>query len=254
MLRTQRTWNPLRALLTMILGTAFVTTAIAMGALAAHAASTEDATTKQQILDSPAWRQAMLGFQEWLSVQVVYDNDQVAVVKAQMKEKIDKMSVPELQAFLEDLKQKLAILASKETMETRAWAENYLTVLSDPLAKSFRKELPDVANLTAAQLRRAMYNLQQRRMLAAANRQAFQQTRDQQVAAIREMNRATANAIARSQEQIPSAGADAHPGFNAGIYAPLRYATPMYAPIMPFGGYYGGLGYYGYGYFNPWRW
>lgn len=219
---------------------AAVLTTVGFGLFAAAAwAAADDAAAKQQILDSPAWREAMRGFNEWLSVQVTYDKDQVAQIKAQTKQKINKMSAAQLRAYLDDMRKKLAILGSKEGIEARSWAEGYLNVLTAARAEKFRQQLPDVANMTAAQVQQALYDLQQRRDARSASQKAFDQVRDQQVASIREMKRQTADAVADADAQMSYSSGDPYPGYYGGVYAPMRYPGPIYTPAYPrlFGGW-----------------
>ncbi|MGA2256747.1 MAG: hypothetical protein ABSG53_19025 [Thermoguttaceae bacterium] len=247
MFRTCLTWKLRLALLaTAGFGclAAAAVAAPAAPAAAPAAAANGDMAAKKQILDSPAWQQAMFGFNQWLSVQVLYDKDQVAQIKAQLKDKVKKMSAAQLRAFLEDLQQKLAILGSKEAIAARAWAEDYLTHFTAAAGEKFRKTLPDVAKMTAAQLQQALYDLQQRREAEAASQSAFDQQRDQQVAAIRERNRLSAEADAQADSQAATIGGNPNPGNYGGYgggYAPVSYSGQFYAPIYP-------------GYLGGWRW
>ena len=90
--------------------------------------------------------------------------------------------------------------------------------------------------MTAAQVQQALYDLQQRRNAEAASAKAFEQMRDQQVAAIREMNRQTAEANAAAEAQMSSSGGEAYTGYWGGAYAPVRYIAPA-LPSRYFGGW-----------------
>ncbi|MCH5376097.1 MAG: hypothetical protein JJ992_19170, partial [Planctomycetes bacterium] len=68
---------------------------------AADNTAADDAAAKQQILNSPAWSQAMEQFDEWLSVQIVYPKEQVPQLKANLQAQVDKMSADQLRDFLE---------------------------------------------------------------------------------------------------------------------------------------------------------
>jgi len=183
---------------------------------------------KKQILDSAAWQQAMYGFNQWLSVQVVYDKDQIPKLKAQLKDKVNKMSASQLRFFLEDLQQKLVLFGSKQAIEDRAWAEDYLTHYTAAAREKFRKTLPDVANMTAVQLQQALYDLHQRRAGEAATQNAFEQEQAQQVAAIRQKNLITEEADAQAEAE-----ANAQPPYYGGGYAPVNYPAQTYAPLYP---------------------
>ena len=184
----------------------------------------------------------MVGFNEWLSAQVVYGKDQVPRLKAQLKEKVSKMTAGQLRGFLEDLREKLAILGSKQAIDDRAWAEDYLSHFTVAAGEKFRKTLPDVANMTAAQVKQAVVEMQQRREADAASQTAFDQQRDEQVAAMRERNLLTAEADAQAESPPASFGGSPYSGTYGGGYAPVTYPERYYSPIFP-GGYWGG-----------WRW
>jgi len=225
----------------------------------AAAAVNDESAAKKRILESPAWQQAVQGFHDWLSVQVVYDQEEIPQLEKQFRDKVDKMSASQLQGFLADLQQKLKIMNGQQAMEARAWAEDYLSKFTPAAAEKFRRTLPDVANMNAAQLQQALYGLQQRQQGDAAGQRAFDQVRDQQVAAIRQKNLLSAEADAEANAQMSSslggyysgysgnnAAANAalkyddyYPGSNVGIYAPLRY--PGFASVFP-------------GYLGGWRW
>jgi hypothetical protein len=202
----------------------------------------DDSAAKRQILESPAWQQAVQGFKEWLSVQVVYDKEEVPQLEKQFTDKVNKMSASQLQGFLADLQQKLKIMSSPQAMEARAWAEDFLTKYTPAAAEKFRRTLPDVANMNAAQLQQALYQVQQRQNAEAANQRAFDQIRNQEVAAARQRNLMSAEADAEANAQSPSFGdyySGSYGGTTAGIYAPLKYSS--YVPRYP-------------GYLGGWRW
>lgn len=191
------------------------------------AAAPDDATAKQRILDSPAWAEAMRKYDEWLSVQIKYDKSQVAELSRQLRERVAKMSAAETQGFLEDLREKLTLMLSPEAVDLRMWAAEYLDVLSDAKAAEFRLTFPDVAQMTAAQLRQALAAWDARRAQVRANRASFDRMRDQQVAALREMQRRDAEqmAAARSARRAPSRS-------TGGSFAPPAQRQP-YVPRPP---------------------
>src|ERR1700676_1044695 len=80
----------------------------------------DDAAARNQILDSPAWHQAMEGFNEWLSAQAIYEKSQIPRVRTRMKDEISKMSIGQLQYFLQDMQKKLAIINSKAAYAAQA--------------------------------------------------------------------------------------------------------------------------------------
>src|SRR6266566_4383065 len=101
----------------VILWAAIAATAIDGFPRGACAAETDDSAAKQEIFASKAWQQAMAGLNEWLSVQVIYDQREVPQLKRDLVARLNKMSAPELRNYLADLQQKLAIMASPEAAE-----------------------------------------------------------------------------------------------------------------------------------------
>lgn len=154
-----------------------------------------------------------------------YDKDEIPKLKAQLKDKAKNMSASQLRFFLEDLQQKLAILGSKEALDDRAWAEDRLTHFAAAPAEKFRKTLPDVANMTAAQVKQALDDIRQRRAATVASQKAFDQDEALEVAATREANRQTAE----SEAEMSYSGGNSYSG-NSGGYAPVNYPEQYYAP------------------------
>lgn len=202
------------------------------------ASAKQDATAKEEILNSQAWRNAMIGYNEWLSVQVLYDKSQAARMKAELKDKVAKMSAAQLQAFLADLQAKLAILSSKQAMEVRGVVEGTLNVLTDAAAAKYRQRLPDIANMNAAQIQQALINFQQQQAADAASEKAFQQSREAQVAAVTAAQKANAEAYQRALDRATYSAAN-NPGYGGGYYAPRRsYYDPNATPNVGIGGWW----------------
>jgi hypothetical protein len=184
-----------------------------------------DAATRRQILDSPAWRQAVEGFNEWLSAQAIYDKSQIPQVRARMKDKISKMSVSQLQSYLQDMQQKLAIINSKAAFEAQANVDYDLTVASTAYAAKLRKELPDLATMTAGQLQQTLFDLQQQQTETRADEAAFQKERAQELDLAEAANQRTADANAAAEAAMSSSGGN----YSGGLYAP-RPQLPQYNP------------------------
>lgn len=123
---------------------------------------------KQAILDSKEWRTVRHALQEWVSVQKVYSPQELKAMKAQIDSEIAKMTAPELQDFLDDMRDKVNVLLSKEGDDARAWLAQYLAV-KVVSKQEWDKMRPDVLNMTSEQLKE---RLQQ---LAAQNKQTQQQ-------------------------------------------------------------------------------
>jgi hypothetical protein len=195
--------------------------------MAARPAETDgDAAARSQILDGPAWRQAMEGFNEWLSAQAIYGKSQIPQVRARIKDKIGKMSVGQLQNYLQDMQQKLAIINSKAAFDAEAIVLDDLNVASDAYAAKLRKELPDLSTMTAGQVQQTLLVLQQQQTETRANEAAFQTGREQEVAAVKAWNKQTADANAAAEAAMSAGGGN----YSGGLYAPRPYQPPVYNP------------------------
>jgi hypothetical protein len=205
-------------------------------ARSADTAASEDEAAKQEIFASKAWQQAMAGLNEWLSVQVIYPQTEVPQLKREVVEKCNKMTAPELRNYLADLQQKLALASSPEATELRSYIGYNLSVASDAYAAKIRRQLPDVLNMNALQVKQALYNLQQQQAGVKAREQAFQQQRQTQLKLVQQWNQQTADASAAAAAQMNS--------WSGGGYSPpppQRNPMPTYNPAPI---------YYGFGW--PW--
>src|SRR4051794_27423779 len=91
------------------------TSAQTTGATSSTVATDDDA--KNELFNSEEWRQTRRAFDNWLSVQRIYDARQVADVKRRLQKKIARASSRELRNMLEDMQEKLEILLSPEAGE-----------------------------------------------------------------------------------------------------------------------------------------
>ena len=192
------------------------------------------APTRNQILASPSWRQATEGFDEWLSVQVIYDKSEVPRVQAWMKGKIDKMSAGQLQFFLQDMQQKLSIINSPAAYKPQANLLYNLNVASDAYAAKLRMTLPNLVTMTADQVQQTVFDLQQQENDTRADEAAFQQSNAQEVAMIQAQNRQTAEANAAADAEMSSGGGN----YGGGLYTP-KVTQPQYNPAPIVTGFIG---------------
>jgi hypothetical protein len=198
--------------------------------------SSDSEAAKQEIFASKAWQQAMAGLNEWLSVQVIYPQSEVPQLKREVVEKCNKMTAPELRAYLADLQQKLSLVSTPEATEIRSYIGYNLSVASDAYAAKIRRQLPDVLNMNALQVKQAMYNLQQQQAAVKSREAAFQDQRKTQLKLVQQWNQQTADASAAAAAQMNS--------WSGGGYtspAPPRNPMPTYNPAPIYFGYgYGG--------------
>jgi len=180
-----------------------------------------DATTAE-ILKSKRWRSAVHGFKEWLSVQQVYTKEQAQTLTAGFDAKVAKMSASQLQDMLDDMEAKLNVLFSPEAEEARAWLANYMAAYNEHGIEKIRSKLPDVATMTAAQMRQELLRLEKGRQQKRQATQDTRRLRDQQVQAFSAARRADQAASQRALDRAVYSGRTAQPAYRS-HYAPRRY-------------------------------
>jgi hypothetical protein len=147
----------------------------------ANTAAKADEAARQQILQSERWKNAVHGLQQWLSIQQLYTPEEVAVLRAQFKSRIDRMSPAQLEAQLAQLEEKLAVLSSPDAEDARRWLAQFLAVQRKYSDAQLRQMRPDIANMTAAQIRQELQKFQARRGQSQMFQSAAQQGRALQV-------------------------------------------------------------------------
>jgi LPS O-antigen subunit length determinant protein (WzzB/FepE family) len=138
-------------------------------------AAVDDAGKKAEILASKRWRRAMFEMSEWLSAQKIYDQKQVEKLKADFTARVNRMSATELQYMLADMEAKFQILETPEAEDARAWLAQYLSLLADKKREEVIAQLPNVATMTAAQLRDEIARIEERRTALERQQAAVQQ-------------------------------------------------------------------------------
>lgn len=208
--------------------------------------SAQDAlAAKAELLQSPRWRRAIFELGEWLSVQKIYPPREVQRIKADFNAKVMQMSPQELEYLLDDLEAKFKVIDAPENQEARAWLGQYLSAMSDRKRADVLKDVPNVVDMSAAQLSQEIQKIQitrntlQKRQaafdqgrqvladVAAANRKA---TADASVAATARMNASTSYSPYRSN----SGGKGGSPPF-----ANAHVGSGMSIGIGPWGAYVG---------------
>ncbi len=148
---------------------------------------------RREILDSKRWRKAVRQFDEWLSVQTLYGPDQVAAIRADLEEKVADMSPRELERFLVDMEDRLEVLLSPEAEEARDWLSQFMAVARNP-EQQLGRNLPDVRNMTASQIRQEIRWLEQHRAQRQQEHAAFNRARSTASQAARDIRTARQSA------------------------------------------------------------
>ena len=169
-----------------------------------------------EILHSERWRRAIFEFGHWLSAQTIYQPEEVARIKADFNQRVARMSSYELEYLLDDLDAKLAILATPEARDAKAWLGEYLAAMSDQQRARLLQQVPNRATMTAAELRQEIERINRQRTTLQQQQQAFDARRQDLMDA----------AAANRQQTTSAASAAAARRQMAGAYSPYRETEP----------------------------
>lgn len=140
----------------------------------------DDLARKAKLLASDRWRRAMFEFNAWLDTQPVYPPEQIRRIRGELADRVAAMSSFEVEYLMETLDAKLAVLESPAARDARGWLGRYLAVMSDAKRAEILREVPDILDMSAAELEAAVGEVEARRAAverqhdeAIAGRQAF---------------------------------------------------------------------------------
>jgi hypothetical protein len=150
------------------------------------------------MLEDRRWRRLERSFHEWLSVQSIYTPAEIEALKTRLKERIQGMSIPELEDFMDDAEDRLGLLLSDEAIEARSWL-TYLTPEARRRMVSSQGQVPDVFGMSVSQLRQELNQFLRQRAERSAAQASINRTRDQQVAQAAQDRRAQQEAAPRRQ-------------------------------------------------------
>jgi hypothetical protein len=198
----------------------------------ARAATSEENASQQvareKIFASERWRRANRAFNEWLSVQQVYRPEQVAAIRAELNERALAMSPRELEEHLANMEQRLQVLLSPEAEDARQWLGEFLAVARNP-EQQLGRNLPDVLNMTASEIRQELRWLEQHRAARQQSQAAFTQMRATQGQTARDARAARQQSAAQASNRS-AARIRNRPAYQS-QYSPQRELRPK--PIGP---------------------
>jgi len=193
----------------------------------------------KQILASDRWGEAMQQFDEWLSLQTVYDEREINALKSELRNRVATMNPTELQNFLEEIEARLAILLSPAATEARRW----VAPLTDQAVQRMRAKygVEDPARLSAAELENALHQFAADRQAQAAGSAAFNRSRESVASAAMNSNQSQQQALNQATRRTAASFQS-----QASPYAPrpsertprtfsARYPKASYS-IGPWGG------------------
>lgn len=214
----------------------------AAGAPATAKSGPSDAA-RRQILTSERWQRARHGLDQWLSVQQLYSPQEVSVLRAEFQSRVDRMSPEELQQQLTEMEGKLAVLSSPEAEEARRWLAQFLAVQAKYTDEELRARRPDIANMTASQIRAELAKFQQRRGMVRQSQAAVEQGRALQLQSAQNVHAARQQASEQARQSAAGAAALAAdrnqmpaPGTNLpGHSEPTAGTMPLIYTVGPWG-------------------
>ncbi len=145
-------------------------------------------TSGPQAALQPRLQKLEQAFDQWLSVQNIYTDAEVAAMKAKLQQQARAIPASELEDFIDQMEARLTILLSDEAMDAR----HYLSFYTEQARrKQFAPsgKMPQVFEMPVAELRQELFDFQQQRAQRAANQNTFSQLQGQQAQAIAQQQR-----------------------------------------------------------------
>jgi hypothetical protein len=208
-------------------------------AKAAQSDAASEAAQRAAILDSECWRRAMFELNEWFRSQTIYTPDEVAKMRADFNDQVDKMSAKELQDVISDMEAKFRILDSPEVQEVRAWFARYISLLADWRREEVLREIPNFAKMTASQLNQEIIRLQRRKNLRANSNR----NRQTQVNAHLQANRAPQTATRNRTTQRSAYRSPYRPASRERPHDNVQVGMRGSLTVDPAGGIWRNLGF-----------
>jgi hypothetical protein len=207
--------------------------------------------SSQGVVDSPEWQATRQEFYNWLSVQQVYSEQEIQKMISDLRLRVSAMNEQQRRAFLKDMQSRLAVLNSEQAQQARAWFNENLSRMTPKGQAKLRQQVPDVANMNAAQLQQALSQKQMQFQSRQRGQAASAQFRTQQNQQIMQMNQqrnqAFQDARMRQQSAVSSQATNrVQQGFqqsNQNAQSNIRAAEAASAPLFS-----------PYIWANPWVW
>lgn len=191
---------------------------------------------RDELRTSDSWRKTISGLDQWLSVQPIYDRDQLDEIKQQLTKRLEKMPAIDLEEFRQDLDAKMQMLLSPEGRSILEWVRANLEAAAPAYRKKMNLQYPDVMKLTAAQLRLQLDALEQRRSTARNQTAVLGQSRQARIAALqadqKRQDAARERALDRASTSADGAGYRTHyfPGSSV-----RQYRSQIGPPVYGYG-------------------
>jgi hypothetical protein len=168
-----------------------------------------DLARKADIMHGAQWQRAIAELGNWLTTQTVYTPAEVRRIKVRFNEQAAAMSSYEIEYLLDSVEQKMRLLDTPEARDAKAWLGEYLSAMSDARRARELRNVPNLLDMTAAQLWEEIQRIDRKRG-ALQQRQQGVATRQNALVDRAAANRqASADAARATAERLRAAPAQA---------------------------------------------
>jgi hypothetical protein len=199
-----------------------------------------DLARKAEIMNSQRWRRAIFELGEWLSSQQIYSPQEVHNIKVDFNRRVAAMSSYELDYLLDDLDAKFKVMDTPEARDAKQWLGQYLSVMSDSKRAEVLKDVPNVVQMSSAQLQQEINRIEQKRAGLQQRQSAFDSSRQQLVdraQAARQATAAASNAAAaRAQSGVSYSPYRGNQGGGKPPFSDVK-GSGMSVGVGPWGAY-----------------
>ena len=199
-----------------------------------------DLARKAEIMNSPRWRRAIFELGEWLSSQQLYSPQEVHNIKVDFNRRVAAMSSYELDYLLDDLDAKFKVMDTPEAKDAKQWLGQYLSVMSDSKRAEVLKDVPNVVEMSSAQLQQEINRIEQKKAGLQQRQAAFDSSRQQLVDRAQAARQATAAAstaaAARAQSGVSYSPYRGNQGGGKPPFSDVK-GSGMSVGVGPWGAY-----------------
>ncbi len=195
---------------------------------------TDDVSRKAAIMHGARWQRAVFELGQWLATQSIYPPDEVLRIKAGFNDRVARASADELEQMLDNLDAKLRIVDSPEARDARDWVGHYLSAMSDSRRARALARVPDITQMSAADLEAEIATVTRKRADIQQRQAAFESGRQE--------------LVTQAQRAGERAAAPPSGGRAAGVLPPRGDGEPPFSNVrgpgmtIYSGGGFGGAG------------
>ena len=199
----------------------------------------DDLARKAELMTGDRWQRSVFEFGQWLSTQTIYTPQEVNRIKADFNDRVMAMSSFELEYMLDDLDTKLAILATPQAQDAKAWLGEYLAAMSDSRRAQELRQVPNRATMSAVELQREIDRIGRKQGSLQQRQQSFDQRREVLADKAAANRQRSAAAAAAAEARVRAPAYSPYRGGNAGGSPPfsdVRRSGPSIG-VGPFGAF-----------------